>query len=140
MTHDNDTPRLLEKAMEKMTEDMKARGIGAVIWSIPEAGFHYIPEIVVSSSDGSPERTARITGLYAFGGTVYAIEEDKSGVSTDSFYRPGVDVRPVVVTLSETKAGELFGVPSEEKGFTTQGTLEEWVAVADCYFEALAES
>lgn len=140
MTHDNDTPRLLEKAMEKMTEDMKARGIGAVIWNIPEAGFHYIPEIVVSSSDGSPERTARITGLYVFGGTVYAIEEDKSGVSTDSFYRPGVDVRPVVVTLSETKAGELFGVPSEEKGFTTQGTLEEWVAVADCYFEALAES
>lgn len=140
MTHDNDTPRLLEKAMEKMTEDMKARGIGAMIWSIPETGFHYIPEIVVSSSDGSPERTARITGLYVFRGTVYAIEEDKSGVSTDSFYRPGVDVRPVVVTLSETKAGELFGVPSEEKGFTTQGTLEEWVAVADCYFEALAES
>ena len=59
---------------------------------------------------------------------------------TDSFYRPGVDVRPVVVTLSEAKAGELFGVPSEEKGFTTRGTLEEWVAVADCYFEALAES
>ena len=60
MTHDNDTPRLLEKAMEKMTEDMKARGIGAVIWSIPEAGFHYIPEIVLSPSDGSPARTARI--------------------------------------------------------------------------------
>ena len=116
MAH-NDTPGLLLKAKEQMLEDMKTREIGAIIWSVPDAGFHYIPEIMVTSQ-----------------------REDMAGVSIDEFYRPGIDVPPVVVTLSEMKASEQFGTPSEAKGFTTQGSLEEWVAIADCYFEALAES
>lgn len=139
MAH-NDTPGLLLKAKEQMLEDMKTREIGAIIWSVPDAGFHYIPEIMVTSQRDGKTRTARITGLYCYKGTLYAIEEDMAGVSIDEFYRPGIDVPPIVVTLSEMKASEQFGTPSEAKGFTTQGSLEEWVAIADCYFEALAES
>ncbi len=29
--------------------------------------------------------------------------------------------------------------PEGVEGFTLQGSLEEWLTVADCYFEALAE-
>lgn len=140
MTHTGNTGGLLHKALERMTEDMKARDIGAIIWSVPDAGFHYIPEIVVKSPRDGTARTARITGLYRHGDRLYAIEEDLAGVSVDEFYRPGIDVPPAVVTLSGTKAAEMLGAPSEAKGFTTQGTLEEWVAIADCYFEALAEN
>lgn len=140
MTHTNDNNQLLAKAKSQMAQDMKAREIGAIIWSVADAGFHYIPEIKVTDAEKGTARTARVTGLYLYKDEVYAIEEDLSGISPDQFYRVGVDVPPVVVTLSELKADELIGVPSESKGFTTQGTLEEWVAIADCYFEALNET
>lgn len=54
-------------------------------------------------------------------------------------YTPDVDVPPVVVTLSEKKAEEVLGDPTERRGFTTEGTVEEWTVIADCYFETLAE-
>lgn len=130
---------LLNKALEQMADDMKTREIGAIIWSVPDAGFHYIPEIVVTDPRDDSSRTTRVTGLYLYKDRIYAIEEDVAGVSVDQFYRHGVDVPPVVVTLSDLKAREQFGTPSEAKGFTTQGSLEEWVAIADCYFEALGE-
>lgn len=139
MTHANENNQLLLKAKSQMAEDMKAREIGAIIWSVADAGFHYIPEIVVTDPKDGSTRTVRVTGLYLYKDEIYAIEEDKAGISTDEFYRVGVDVPPVVVTLSPLKAEERIGKPTEEKGYTTQGTLEEWVAIADCYFEALNE-
>lgn len=136
--NDKETGVLLNEAKQRMIEDMTSRGIGAIIWSIPDAGFHYIPEIVVNDSKGEPH-TMRVTGLYHINNTLYAIEEDVAKVSIEEFYTPGVDVPPVVVTLSEDKARERLGDPTSHLGFTTRGSLEEWVAVADCYFEALAE-
>lgn len=139
MTDTANTSALLGQAKDEMIENMKSRNIGAIIWNIREAGFHYIPEIVVSDNNGDP-KTVRVTGLYHFNGNLYAIEEDAAGISVDQFYREGIDVPPVVVTLSEDKATEHLGDPDGKAGYTTAGTLEEWVAIADCYFEALAES
>lgn len=127
---------LLHKALHQLADDMKTREIGAIIWNLPEASFHFIPELVVSTPDGGT-RTVRVTGLYLYQNKVYAIEEEKPGVNIEHFYRHGIDVPPVVVTLSESKAEELFGTPSESRGLTAQGSLEEWTVVADCYFEAL---
>lgn len=139
MENTQDTAMLLEKAKQQMAEDMKARGIGAIIWSIPAAGFHYIPEILVKDPKTGKERTVRVTGLYRFGEELYAIEEDEARVSVDQYYERGIEVPPVVVTLTESKADEQLGKPTPEKGYTPEGSLEEWLAIADCYFEALKE-
>lgn len=138
MNHEKESATLLAEAKMRMIDDMVARGIGAIIWNVADAGFHYIPEILLSDKDGKPV-TARITGLYHYNDTLYAIEEDVANVSVEHFYTPGVDVPPVVVTLSEDKAREHLGDPADSKGYTSAGSLEEWVAIADCYFEALAE-
>lgn len=138
MADTKSTSDLLLQAKQKIADDMNARHIGAVIWNVAEAGFHYIPEIVVSDIEGDP-KSVRVTGLYNYNGKLYAIEEGVADVDMNRFYREGIDVPPVVVTLSESKADELLGNPETKNGFTTAGTLEEWVAVADCYFEALAE-
>lgn len=126
---------LLEKAKVQMAEDMKTREIGAIIWSLPAAGFHFMPEIKLP--DG---KVVRVTGLYHYNGELFAIEEDVAGVSVNQFYNKGIDVPPMVVTLSESKAGELFGNPEMRRGFTSGGNLDEWLTIADCYFEALRES
>lgn len=126
----------LHQALRQLADDMKSREIGAIIWNIPDAGFHFIPEISLTESNGQTE-AVRITGLYVYQNKVYAIEEDKPGVDMEHFYRQGIDVPPVAVTLTESKAFELFGTPSESRGLTCQGSLEEWTAIADCYFEAL---
>ncbi|MDE7116821.1 MAG: hypothetical protein K2O56_10410, partial [Muribaculaceae bacterium] len=91
------------------------------------------------SEDGGKERVARIMGLYVFKEIPYLVEEDRAPVDIAEFYTPGVDVPPVVVTLSEDVACKDLGDPEKVKGYTTQGTLEEWLVVADCYFEALNE-
>ncbi|MCM1369189.1 MAG: hypothetical protein NC204_02325 [Candidatus Amulumruptor caecigallinarius] len=145
MQKDNGVDALLENAKNKIAEDMAARDCGAIIWSIPAAGFHFIPEIDLypqrkGDKQGVRRFVERITGLYLYKGRLYAIEEEQAGVSVDQFYRPGIDVPPVVVTLSADKAKEVFGDPTEKSGFTTTGSLEEWTVVADCYFEALAEA
>lgn len=41
------------------------------------------------------------------------------------------------VFLTEDAAREQLGDPNAVKGYTTQGSAEEWAAIADCYFEAL---
>jgi len=128
---------LLNEAVAKMAADMESREIGAIIWNVGQAGFHFIPEIVVDPKDGA--RPVRVTGLYRYDGRLYAIEEDVAEIHPKDFYTPDVDVPPVVVTLSEKKAEEVLGDPTERRGFTTEGTVEEWTVIADCYFEALAE-
>lgn len=131
---------LFTQAKESLLNDMQARGLGAIIWDISTAGFHQIPEIVhVSAKDGK-ERVARIQGLYAYDGDLYLIEEDRAHVSIDSFYNHDTEVKPTVVTLTKDMAKESLGDPLDEKGYTTQGSLEEWTVIADCYFEALAEA
>lgn len=131
---------LFTQAKESLLNDMQAHGLGAIIWDISTVGFHQIPEIVhVSAKDGK-ERVARIQGLYAYDGDLYLIEEDRAHVSIDSFYNHDTEVKPTVVTLTKDMAKESLGDPLDEKGYTTQGSLEEWTVIADCYFEALAEA
>lgn len=131
--------KLLDNARKELMADMESRGIGAIVWNLQTAGFHFIPEIVHHSPDKDKTRVARITGLYAADGNLWLVEEERSGVSVDEFYNPDTEVRPTVVTLTPAKAAERLGDPDTRKGFTLQGTLEEWLTVADCYFEALAE-
>ena len=138
-TYRQSAAELLDQAKKGLMENMAQRGIGAIIWDVASAGFHYIPEITHHSLEKDKTRVARITGLYVYEGTLYLIEEDRSGVSVDQFYDPNTEVKPTVVTLSEDKAQKELGNPLSTKGYTTQGSLEEWLAIADCYFEALAE-
>ena len=135
----SDNLDLLGKARQDMMEDMATRGIGAILWDNSTADFEMIPEIVhVSEKDGH-ERVARIMGLYSYDGTLYLIEEDRAPVNFNDFYNHDSEVKPVVVTLSEDTARRELGDPEKVKGYTTQGRLEEWPGIADCYFEALDE-
>lgn len=141
-TTTNLTPEqaLFMQAKESILNDMQARGLGAIIWDNARAGFHQIPEIVhVSAKDGK-ERVTRIQGLYVYDGDLYLIEEDRAHVSIDNYYNHDTEVKPTVVTLSKDMAQGSLGNPHNEKGFTDQGSLEEWTVIADCYFEALAEA
>lgn len=135
----NSVAGLLANAKKELMENMVERNYGAIIWDLASAGFHYIPEIVHHSQEKDKTRVARITGLYAYNGQLYLIEEERSGVSVDEFYNPQTEVKPTVVTLTPDKAESELGNPESRKGFTQQGSLEEWLAIADCYFEALAE-
>lgn len=130
---------LFAKAKADLAANMQQRNIGAVIWDNARTGFKFIPEIVHRSEKKDKTRVAEITGLYLYQGTIYLIEQDRSGVSVDTYYNPDTDVKPTVVTLSENRAQEDLGDPDAHKGFTTQGSLEEWLTIADCYFEALEE-
>ena len=132
--------QLFAKAKKAIAEDMDTRGIGAMIWDNSSAGFHQIPEVIVISPENGKERTARITGLYRYNDEVYLMEEDMVGVSIEDFYNRDTEVRPTVVTLSTDMAIKSLGNPDEERGYTRQGSLEEWLVVTDCYFEALAEA
>lgn len=38
---------LLNEAVAKMADDMESREIGAIIWNVGQAGFHFIPEIEI---------------------------------------------------------------------------------------------
>ncbi len=105
---------------------------------LARAGFHYVPEIVHHSLEKDKTRAARVTGLYACGDGLWLIEEDRSPVSVDAFYNPGSEVRPTVVTLySPTRPASNSAIREGVEGFTLQGSLEEWLTVADCYFRGL---
>ncbi len=131
---------LFAQAKQGIIDDMKSRGIGAIIWNNATAGFHYIPEVVCHKKDDPTKtRVATVMGLYRYNDVLYLIEEDRAPITFDDFWDPDTEAAPTVVTLSEDIAGKDLGDPEAVKGFTTQGTLEEWTAVADCYFEALAE-
>lgn len=129
---------LLAKAKSDLAADMTHRGIGAIIWDNSTAGFKCLPELALPAGGEEPE-VVSVTGIYNYNGTLYLIEEGKSGVSVDSYYNHDTEVKPEVVSLSLDRAGEEFGDPADRKGFTTYGDLEEWLAIADCYYQALAE-
>lgn len=134
-----ETALLLDRAKAQIVENMKEKGIGAILWDNSRAGFHFIPEILHKSETKDKERVARIMGLYHYDGVLYLVEEDRAPVHFSDFYTEGVDVPPVVVTLTEDVAVRDLGNPVKVKGYTTQGSLEEWLSIADCYFEALNE-
>lgn len=130
---------LFSKAKQELLDNMKQKGIGAIIWDNATAGFHFIPEIIHRSDDKNKVRVARIMGIYDFDDRLFLIEEDRAPVTINKLYDPDTEVRPTVVTLSEDSARRILGDPEKVKGYTTQGTLEEWLTIADCYFEALNE-
>lgn len=131
---------LFAKAKSDMIADMKSRGIGAIIWNNATAGFQNLP-VVVCHSKKDPEKTrvATIMGLYRYDDVLYLIEEDRAPIQFDDFWNPDIEAAPTVVTLTEDIARKDLGDPEAVKGYTTQGTLEEWTAIADCYFQALTE-
>lgn len=117
---------------------MAERGIAAILWDVEEAGFHYIPEVSLPDSTEEDPKVARVTGLYSFDGELYLILET-ADVNFEEFYNPDTEVRPTVVTLSSDLAAKYLGDPKGRDGYDPYGDLEDWLAVADCYFEALAE-
>ncbi|MCM1152438.1 MAG: hypothetical protein NC328_02125 [Muribaculum sp.] len=137
-TDNKGTIDLLSKAKSDLAENMDERGIGAILWDNATAGFPYLPELEVGNNPEHPE-TVRVMGIYNAEGTLYLIEEDKSGLNINEFYNHDTEVKPTIVTLTPDIAAKEFGDPARHKGFTTGGDLEEWLAIADCYFQALAE-
>ncbi len=130
---------LLDKARQDLIDDMADRGFGAILWDNATAGFHYIPEIILTDEEGEERGVTRVMGLYRYDDKLYLVEEDGSGVNFNEFYNHDTEVKPTIVTLSEETARKDLGDPRDRKGFTTEGTLEEWLGIADCYFEAVAE-
>ena len=129
---------LLAKAKQDLINDMKSREIGAIIWDNATAGFPYLPEILHhSKKDPEKTRVAQIMGMYRYDDVLYLIEEDRAPITFDDFWNPDTEAAPTVVTLTEDIALKELGDPEAVKGYTTQGTLEEWTAIADCYFQAL---
>lgn len=129
-------PEFFAKARKDLGVDMQSRGIGAIIWDNSQAGFHYLP--VVMAADAAPGDTPVVVeGMYLYDGVVYLMEEGICPVSVDNLYDPDTEVKPAVVTLDANDAGRMLGDPATQKGYTTEGTLEQWLAIADCYYEAL---
>lgn len=129
---------LFNKAKSALMEDMEAREIGAIIWDNETAGFPYKPEILHhSKKDPEKTRVAEIMGLYHYKDVLYLIEEGRAPIEFDDFWDPNTEAAPTVVTLTESEAIKRLGDPEAVKGYTTQGSLEEWTAIADCYFQAL---
>lgn len=129
---------LFSDAKEALTADMKSRGIGAIIWDNETAGFPYLPEVVChSKKDPEKSRVATIMGLYRYNGVLYLIEEGRAPIKFSDFWNPDTEAAPTVVTLPEDEAIKELGDPEAVMGYTTQGTLEEWTAIADCYYQAL---
>lgn len=128
---------LLADAKKELAANMAQRGIGLIVWNLASAGFHYIPEVTISDEKG-PE-VVRISGIYRIGSELYLLEEDKAPVSTADLYDPDSEVPPTVATLTESAAQEKIGDPARAKGLIQDANLYEWLVVADCYFEALAE-
>ena len=128
---------LFGKAKQDLIDDMKSRNIGAILWDNATADFEQIPEINLAEDDAEMPDTVRIMGLYRYDDTLYLIEEDKAKVDFNHFYNADSEVKPSVVTLTESVAVSDLGDPTKEEGYTTEGSLEEWLTIADCYFEAL---
>lgn len=135
MENTNQTPSaLLDQARENLKKNMIDRNMAAIIWDLASAGFHYIPSVTLENG-----KVVRITGLYVADNDLYLIDEECKRANIDNFYDPDTEVRPTVVCLTPNVAPGDLGNPSEEDGFTRAGSLEEWLVVADCYFEALNE-
>lgn len=132
------TADLLEKAKADLRANMSERGIAAILWDVEEAGFRYIPEVPLPDYTEEDPKVAKVSGLYAYEGELYLILET-SDLDFEEFYDPDTEVRPTVITLSTDLASKYLGDPRGKEGYELDGDLEEWLAVADCYFEALAE-
>lgn len=131
---------LLANAKKELADDMTKRGIGAIIWDNATANFHYVPEVVCRCADKGKKSVVRIEGIYLYNGGLYLINEDKARLSVKDFYNKDSEVQPTVVTLTPKKSEKDLGNPGEQpEVYITQGSLEEWLVMADCYFEALAE-
>lgn len=128
---------LFAKAKQDLIDDMKERNIGAILWDNATAGFEQLPEVDLGGEESAEPDVSRVMGLYRYNGMLYLIEEDKAHVDFNDFYDEETEIKPSVVTLTETVARKDLGDPTEEKGYTTEGSLEEWLVIADCYFEAL---
>ena len=128
---------LFAKAKQDLIDDMKQRNIAAILWDNATADFEQIPEINLAEDDADMPDVSRIMGLYRYDDTLYLIEEDKAKIDFNNFYNPDTEVKPSVVTLTEATAKADLGDPADKPGYTTDGTLEEWLVIADCYFEAL---
>lgn len=129
---------LLGKAKSDLMANMAQRGIAAIIWDVEEAGFHFIPEVTLPDSTKEDPKVARVTGLYSYADDLYLVLET-ADIDFEEFYNPDTEVRPTVITLSSDLAAKYLGDPAGREGYDNEGDLEEWLAVADCYFEALAE-
>lgn len=128
----------LSKAKADLEANMAQRGIAAIIWDVEEAGFHYIPEVELPDSTEEDPKVAKVSGIYSYENELYLILET-AGIDMKEFYDPDTEVRPTVVTLSRDLAAKYLGDPKGDQGYDPDGDLEEWLAVADCYFEALEE-
>lgn len=134
----HESAKLFADAKQGIIDDMKSRGIGAIIWDNATAGFPFLPEVVChSAKDPAKSRVAQIMGLYRYNDVLYLIEEDRAPIKFKDFWNPDTEAAPTVVTLTEDIAIKDLGDPEAVKDYTTQGTLEEWTAIADCYFQAL---
>lgn len=129
---------LIGKAKSDLMANMAQRGIAAILWDVEEAGFHFIPEVDLPDSTEENPKVARVSGLYSYKDDLYLIL-DTADLHFEEFYNPDTEVKPTVVTLSADLASKYLGDPQGRDGYDRDGDLEEWLAVADCYFEALAE-
>lgn len=134
MENTNNVSALLSQAKENLMKNMLQRNMGAIIWDLASAGFHYIPSVTLENG-----KVLRVTGLYTVNDELYLIDEECKRADINNFYDPDTEVKPTVLCLTPTVAEGDLGAPTEENGFTRSGSLEEWLVVADCYFEALNE-
>ena len=131
-----DARELFERAKADIAADMKSRGIGAILWAVGSVNFHYLPEVVVGQDHGK-DVVVTVSGIYRVGDDLYLMEQGVAPRSVDDYYNKNTEVRPDVVTLTEKQALQQLGTPDSQRGFTRQGTVQQWLTIADCYFEAL---
>ena len=127
---------LFLQAKDAIATDMRARGIGAIMWDCESDRFAYLPRVAVFAP-GSFERVAEIGGIYRRGNSLFLMERGRAPVSVDDYYDKDAEKRPLVVTLTEEQACAQLGEPGDHRGLTECGSVEDWLTVADCYFEAL---
>lgn len=136
----NSIDPMLEKAQADIAADMKARGIGAILWNVATAGFHQIPEVAMPDTKHPDKPNVEtVMGLYNYNGKLYEILKDHVPYKFSDFWNHDTEAAPTVVTLSEDISIKDLGDPKGKPGYTDAGTLEEWMVVANAYFEALAE-
>lgn len=126
---------LFAQAKSDIAADMKSRGIGAIIWDNNQTGFHYPPIVTLSETDGSTA-VWKVQGIYRVREALFLIGP-KAPVDMKNYYNPNTETRPIVVTLTEKEALDQLGEPTVERGFTDGGDVEQWLSIADAYFEAL---
>ncbi|MCM1005404.1 MAG: hypothetical protein NC402_03810 [Prevotella sp.] len=126
---------LFEQAKEDLLLDMKARDIGAILWDNEQCGFHFPPEVTVTNSDGKSDAWT-IHGMYRVDETLYLIGPG-APIGVENYYKRGVQTKPCAVTLTEDQATRTIGIPNEGRGYTTQGSVQQWLTCTDCYFKAL---